>query len=213
MGRLTMKRTYGSPARLNGIGVFVFGGGHTNNTKTSEFLPAGTMQWKAGPEPPVDVGMQPCIVPITATSFLVIHGKTILEFDAAIDGPVSSQGWRSSTQWPKLRKSRQAHGCARIGDRVVITGGHGGLRSTEVLNLVQMQITEEGEMATSRGFFRLITLDKKIFAVGGYDGSNAVNSVEEWVDKTSTWKPATDLAEKRFNFGATAAPKELLCPT
>ena len=116
MGSLTMKRAYGGATRLNYIGVFIVGGAaRTNNKRTSEFLAAGRMQWQEGPALPVDMDY-PCAVEITPTSFHSIYGTYIREFNAAIAGPTSIEGWREAGRWPALKTSRYNQpGCAKIG--------------------------------------------------------------------------------------------------
>jgi len=218
MGSLTMKRMYGAAVTLDHIGVFILGGQASNNGRTSEFLAAGQMQWQRGPPLPVDM-RYPCSVEITPNSFLVIHGTDIREFNAAIDGATSSKGWRDAGRWPALNTYRRSYhpGCAKIGQKVIIAGGHygGALRSTEVLDLVNRRISAAGEMETGRLMFHLATIftpsEIKIFALGGYDESTYLNSVEEWVEESSSWKPADNLVEKRHAFGAVVAPKALVC--
>ena len=211
-----MARYRSAAVRLNYIGVFIIGGGHTNNKRTSDFLPAGSLQWQAGPVPPV-LMTNPCAVPITPTSFLTIHGTDIREFDAAIDGPTSSRGWQEAGRWPALKTSRiQNLGCARVGQNIIITGGYNGgaLKSTEILNLVNKEITPGREMTTARRLFHLATIVNggvsRMFAVAGYDRS-VVNSVEEWVEGSSSWKPAVNLNEKRHVFGSVEVPRKMLC--
>merc|ERR1719430_439537 len=182
MGSLTMKRGYGTAATLDHIGVFIVGGIHTNNARTSEFLAAGTMQWQEGPALPVGM-TYPCSVEITPTSFLSIHGTDIREFDAAIASPTSTEGWREAGRWPALKISRTYQpGCAKIGQKVIIAGGFNTfnretLRSTEVLDLVNRRITSGGDMATPRYHFHIATIisdgEEKMFALG----SARLNSV------------------------------------
>ena len=50
MGDLTMPRSYSAVATLNSVGVFFIGGDY--GPETSEFLPAGQMQWQEGPALP-----------------------------------------------------------------------------------------------------------------------------------------------------------------
>merc|ERR1719458_448044 len=184
MGSLTMKRGFGAVATLDHIGVFIVGGEATNNWRTSEFLAAGAMQWQEGPALPVDMN-HPCAVELTQTSFLSIYGTDIREFDVAIAGPTSIEGWREAGKWPTLKTSRSAWpGCAKIGQKVIIAGGNNGgsLSSTEVLDLVNRRITSGGDMATPRRYFHIATIvvggEEKMFALAGYDGSNLLNSVE-----------------------------------
>ena len=161
-------------------------------------------------------------------SFLSIFGTDIREFDAAIAGPTSSEGWREAGRWPALKTRRSYQpGCAKIGQKVIIAGGYNRaglgsrLGSTEVLDLVNRQITSGGEMATPRYNFYIDTIisggEEKMFALAGEGGgsnrqpSQRINSVEEWVEESSTWKAADNLVEKRYNFGSVTAPRHLVC--
>ena len=84
-----------------------------------------------------------------------------------------------------------------------------------MLVLVSRRIASGGRMATARYFFHIATImsggEEKTFALAGWDGSTQFNSVEEWVEKTSTWKAAGNLVEIRCHFGAVAAPRHLVC--
>ena len=52
--------------------------------------------------------------------------------------------------------------------------------------------------------------DSTTLALGGYDGANALKSIEKWAE---TWSEVEEqLEEKRFGFGLVAAPKNLVCP-
>ena len=70
-------------------------------------------------------------------------------------------------------------------------------------------------MATPRGFFHIATIvaegSEKMFALAGTDGPTYLNTVEEWVGESFTWKAANDLVEKRSSFGAVLAPRHLVC--
>ena len=152
---------------------------------------------------------------------MAIFGNHISEFDAAIAGPTSIEGWREAGRWPRLKTHRiDWPGCAKLGQKVIIAGGWnsgGALRSTEVLNLDSREITAGGDMAEPRHWFHLATLrrwgEEKVFAVAGTDASdNKLNSVEEWVEESSTWKAANNIAQKRSAFGAATVPRELVCP-
>merc|ERR1719209_1946013 len=160
----------------------------------------------------------PCAVEITPTSFLSIFGTDIREFDAAIAGPTSSEGWREAGRWPALKTYRHTGpGCAKIGQKVIIAGGidDDALSSTEVLDLVNRQISSGGEMATPRGYFHIATIvvggEERIFALGGMSNVGTLKAVEEWVEESSTWKTADILVKERSEFGVVTAPKHLVC--
>ena len=51
-----------------------------------------------------------------------------------------------------------------------------------------------------------------MFALAGHTDTKAgVSSVEEWVEESSTWKAANNLAENRTFFSAVVVPRELIC--
>ena len=97
------------------------------------------------------------------------------EFDTAIAGPTSNEGWREAGHWPSLKISRSYHpGCAKIGQKVIIAGGYNNgasFSSTEVLNLIDRRISSGDEMATPRRWFHLATIIsggvEKMFAFAG----------------------------------------------
>ena len=86
------------------------------------------------------------------------------------------------------------------------------------MDLVNRRISAAAEMETRRLMFHLATIfnagEKKGYALGGYDMSTRLelNSVEEWVEESSSWKPADNLVEKRSAFSAVVASKALVCP-
>ena len=215
---MTEARGYGAVAELKHIGVYFIGGG----TKTIDFLATGSLSWKEGPTLPQRMSAF-CAVTITPTSFLTIYKSDIYEFDAAIAGPTSEEGWREVARWPQLKTPRWAyHGCAKVGNKVIISGGYNGirLRSTEVLDLSTRTISAGGDMETPRIHFNLATIrsggQDKVFALAGIGvltGSNCVNTVEEWVEESSTWKAAESLKRKIRYFGTVALQKELICKT
>jgi len=161
-----------------------------------------------------------CAVPVSPTKFLTINGDKIHEFDAAIAGPTSEEGWRDSTLWPTLKTSREDPGCAKIGNKVILAGGNSGggvLQSTLVLDITTRTISTGGDMATPRRWFNLATISRgggdTTFAIAGYSGSEYLNSVEEWEEESSTWKAAGNLDTARDEFGVVTIPKNIICPT
>ena len=216
--------------------VYVIGGqaGSSSTGSTTEVLPAGSKTWEQGPEfprymsspgsPKFQVRMAtPCAVAISTTSFLVICEKEIREFDASTAGPTSNQGWAEEAKWPKLETNREFWpGCAKVGDdKVVIAGGVGRdstLQTTEILDLSTRRISQGGKMATPRYRFHIISFNNNgvftTLAVGGIDGFNRLNTVEEWEPESESWSTVeTRLKEKKSQFGLVAVNKNLVCPS
>ena len=219
MGSLTMPRKYGAVVKLKDIGVF-FLGGRDDASRTSDFLATGSLQWQQGPPLPVVMDYF-CAVQITNTSFITVNGDEIHEFDAAIAGPTSEEGWRVSTRWGRLQTSRSAYpGCAKVGNKLIITGGSkkGFLKTTEVVDIASRTSSTGGDMAIPRTYFELATISGErrltTFALGGRTSSDeTVDTVEEWEEETSTWKAFGRLSKARRNFGVVAVQKEVICPT
>jgi len=187
-------------------------------------LATGSLQWQQGPRLPQAMSSF-CAVPVTESRFITINGDKIHEFDAAIAGPTSEEGWRDSTLWPTLKTSRgRTPGCAKIGKKVILAGGTGGgryLQSTTVLDITTRTISTGGDMATPRAMFNLATISRgggeTTFALGGWSsgttGTEYQNSVEEWEEESSTWKAAGNLDTARNYFGVVTIPKNIICPT
>ena len=234
MGSLTRGRWYGALAQLKDIGVYYIGGSDNEKTgadRTSDFLATGSLQWQPGPALPIMM-QDFCAVAISPTSFLTVFRNKIHEFDASIAGPTSDQGWRQSTRWPTLKTSRWGQpGCAKIGSKVIITGGSNGrkLRSTEILDLASRTLSIGGDMAWPRIHFKLATLKiggrDTVLALGGlsakpgieraltFKDSMFIDTVEEWLEETSSWKEAESLSRKMRFYGLATLPAELICPS
>merc|ERR1712110_728402 len=140
MGNLTTPRDRGAVVELK-QGVLFLGGLYSDAETTSDFLATGSLQWQQGPRLPQAM-LSFCAVPVTESSFITIRGDKIHEFDAAIAGPTSEEGWRDTTLWPTLKTSRSlTPGCAKLGNKVIIAGGRGYLRSTLVLDITTRTIS------------------------------------------------------------------------
>jgi len=219
MGSLTTPRYRGAVVELKQGVLFLGGDGSATSKTTSDFLATGSLQWQQGPRLPQAMTSF-CAVPVSPTKFLTINGDKIHEFDAAIAGPTSEEGWRDSTLWPTLKTSRYGHSCTKHGDKVILAGGYGGggaLQSTFVLDITTRTISTGGDMATPRYYFNLATISRgggdTTFAIAGYSGSEYLNSVEEWEEESSTWKAAGNLDTARSHFGVVTVPKDIICPS
>ena len=178
MGDLTMKRVGSGAVTIDHVGVYVLGGDDESGGISSDFLAAGTMDWQSGPALPRKMSW-PCVVPITNTSFLAISERFIHEFDASIADPTSGDGWQIDGSFSHLRlrtRRVKGHGCAKFGQKVVITGGAQWpdlleLSRTEVLDMKRGVVTYGGDMALPRKSFYLATIvsqgRERLFAVSG----------------------------------------------
>ena len=101
------------------------------------------------------------------------------------------------------------------GDRVGRLGNYNSLATTEVLDLETRKIEFAGELATPRRFFHIVKIVEagldRYLAMGGYDGSSYLDSVEEFDADTLTWKQSSNLMETRAYYGAVALDRSILC--
>ena len=216
LGNLVTGRADHSGVTLPNIGVYLIGGNGNgkDSQMTTEFLPACSTEWQAGPTLDV-VTVNSCAVTISSTSFLLIWKKVIRQYDASIAGPTSNLGWLEESKWPNLQSNReQWPGCVLLNGKVVISGGGG--YSTEILDITTRTIAQAGNMAKARRFFHTATFNLTLtesmtVALGGYDGRQ-ISSVEKWNPDTETWSLETELKEPRGFFGLVALPREMICP-
>ena len=79
-----------------------------------------------------------------------------------------------------------------------------------MLDLRSREIIAGGDMAMPRHQLHLATIrrgrEERVFALGGWNGSTQLNTVEEWLEENSTWKAAEKLAGKKSLFGAVSIP-------
>ena len=113
------------------------------------------------------------------------------------------------TSWP---------GCAVVGNKFIVAGGvddyYNDLKSTEIIDLHTRSIIAGGGMEKPRSYFHLLSIRGTLYALGGqnYDEiySNLAD-VEEFVEETGTWKPATSLSGARSDYGGVAVNLDLIC--
>ena len=245
IGELPQPRSVAAPVTIENVGTYLIGGYLTYlmggyqvpMKRTSDFLAAGSTEWAAGPALPVDMDY-PCAVTISQLSFLIIYGNDIREYQVDTSYPTSSIGWQSASKFPKLQtRRRKQPGCSKIGDQVVIAGGHDDsydedyyddyyefefeyLRSAEVLDLSTRTIFYAGDMNSPKAYFHMATITmnghQTLLAFGGYSASSnyASNSVEQFDPSSNTWNLVpTGMEEARFYFATVIVPRELVCPT
>ena len=133
-----------------------------------------------------------------------------------------------ANRWPSI-SSRFAQACARTGSYVLIAGGCRDDSSkhlssccldvyccTKIINIATRQVRLGGNLAIPRTFHRLATVSTggltKTFALGGRDGRRFTSSVEEWDEDNLKWKPAGNMKEARYEFGAITVPSSVVCP-
>ena len=109
-------------------------------------------------------------------------------------------------------------GCAVVGNKFIVAGGEdkngNSLKSTEIIDLHTRSIIARAGMEKPRGWFHLLLIRGTLYALGGsyYDeGDHYLADVEEFVEETGTWKPATSLSGARSDYGGVAVNLDLIC--
>ena len=221
VGDLTVPRYYPAVVTLP-VGVFVI----DEHVDTSDVLLTNENTWKVGPSVPMQIIRGPCGIAITTSSFLIISGRAVREFDASIAGPLSDSGWQDAGTWPNLQEWRASQfGCAVIAGEVIVAGGWSGSlepgleyrKTTEIINIGTKKIRKGPEMIEPRVIFHLVTLGEgdaiRVLAMGGGIVAGEIrSSVEEWMPGSPKWKWAPkNLKEERGAYGILARPPAWVC--
>ena len=188
-------------------GLFLFGDDLYDET-TSSFLPTGTTEWQPGPSPPGAGITGACAVAISDSEFLLIGGRYVP--DQVVSYSMVTGQW---TQWPSLVHGRALVSCVRVGDTVVVGGGEGDT-STSVIHLPSKTVTEGGAMTVARGlYFHMAVLGDRLLAIGGDDGVEYLDSIEEWDSENQVWRETEmRMSTARYSFGLAVAPVAAVCP-
>ena len=123
---------------------------------------------------------------------------------------------------PQLKVSRRDWpGCAVVGNKFIVAGGaddnYNEVKSTEIIDLHSRSIIAGGGMVKPRSYFHLLSIRGTLYALGGQnyddgeDGEDHLADVEEFVEETGTWKPATSLSGVRSRYGGVAVNLDLIC--
>ena len=202
-------------------GVYILGG--INEALSSEILPKGSTDWIDGPTLPMKV-KQSCAIAISNTEFHISGGGIKYNFQNeaykySVKYDVETETW---TRWTDLKEARFGHGCAKLGNKIVIAGGrdtHGYTESTEIIDLASGKVKYGGNLQRPRMDFQMSTLGghyQRILAVGGLAHGlvvdDDVDTIEEWNDDNESWSLHPDkLKTARHRFGALAVPKSRIC--
>ena len=193
-------------------GTYIFGG-YTSPT-TSDYLPAASKSWQAGPTIPGHGHWRGCGVKVSATELLLIGGQQeSLAWSNQVIKYTESEGWQ---EMPSLNQIPIMPSCAVIGNNVIVASG---IISTEIIPLDTYQPRTGGGLLTHRIGHRLITvggLYPRLLALGGGEedenGANFFSSIEEWDEVKEQWNISPlKLKIPNSSFGALALPPSTIC--
>ena len=187
-------------------GLFLFGDDLYDET-TSSFLPTGSTEWEKGPTPPGDGITGACGVVVSEFRFLLIGGRHTP--NQVVEYNMKTGQW---LLWPELVKGRGMVACAKQGDNIIMSGGEND-SSTSILHIPSRQERRAGDMNSVRGsYFHMIELNGNVFAIGGDNGYEYLDSIEEWNNEHETWE-MTEMHMKtaRYSFSVAAGPQARFC--
>lgn len=116
----------------------------------------------------------------------------------------SSSGW---VALPPMIKGRFRPGAVVMDGKMFVVGGydpttHEFLPSMEVFDDVTQKWYMGASLNVSRAAFKLVELEGKLYAIGGWQRHKYINSVEEYSILQNQWIPKASLKTPRARFGA-----------
>ncbi|TRY68430.1 hypothetical protein TCAL_01368 [Tigriopus californicus] len=120
------------------------------------------------------------------------------------EGAQASGGWIGL---PKMTKGRHQPGAVVMDGKLFVAGGydtlnHDFLTHVEVFDDVSQKWYEIAPLKYPRAGLSLVSLDGKIYAIGGYKNHEYLNVVEMYDPLMNSWKKMSDLNIPRAKFGA-----------
>merc|ERR1719189_1965236 len=107
---------------------------------------------------------------------------------------MTTEAW---TAMQDLKNARYAHGCAKLGDKIIVAGGNDNwkrLDSTEIFDIATGVVRYGGQLSRPRQDFQMVTIGghyQRILAMGGitsgWTGDYDLDTIEEWDEESSTW--------------------------
>ncbi|EDO28200.1 predicted protein, partial [Nematostella vectensis] len=145
---------------------------------------------------------------------LVAHGETIYAIGGLCNAiKLSSDVTQQSLTWEGLPQTVVDHyrpGVCLLGDNVFIVGGCDRAHSDAHTVVEQLDISDPhagwagvASLTTPRWGLGAVVLNKKIFAVGGFDTDNRapISTVEVYSPRNDTWTQIKPLNRARRRFG------------
>ena len=116
----------------------------------------------------------------------------------------TSSGW---VALPPMIAGRYRPGAVVMDGKMFVVGGydpttHEFLSSMEVFDDVTQKWYTGANLSGSRAALKLVALDGKLYAIGGWKGHKYMNSVEEYNLILNRWQPKASLKTPRARFGA-----------
>ena len=150
-------------------GTYLFGGVQHDMDNT-DFLPASSTTWQAGPVPPGGA-WRGCGVAVSDTEIVIIGGPISGDHDQVIRYNSVSNNW---TPMGSLTVGRYGHACTLLQGNIIVAGGlddnNLAIASTEIIPLSTGTPRPGGNLNTPRFLHSMVTLGglyPKVLAIGG----------------------------------------------
>ena len=193
---------------IEGEGIFVV---HSFGISV---LTPGSDSWVAGPE---FLASAECSCNISSTSFVTIHMNdthNVREYSVS-NGEAELKPLDS---WPSLLTKRHGPGCGATSYHLVVAGGGSGwdevLTTVEIFHIESRALRRGADLRQARAFFHIIPVGSthpRLLAIGGQNGSTAVDTSEWWEAEEDSWEEGPPLSTGRSTFAALMAPPHLVC--
>ena len=193
---------------LEGQGVFVV---HSSGVS---ILALGSTSWVAGL---AFVTSAECGCKVSSSSFVTIHTNDthhVREYSVTNSKPEAEP----IDLWPDLMTKRHGPGCGATSQHLIVAGGVSDwdevLISVEVFFIKTKALRRGGNLQQARAYFQIIAIGSshpRLLAVGGQNGTSALETSEWWEEEDSSWRDGPTLLTARSNFAALMAPPNLVC--
>jgi len=202
----TVERGWHSSVVMGGQ-LTLLGGEYPSYNSTEFIYPRFSGSWSQGYNL-IEETVEACAVKLTWDTFLVTGGgyNTHVVLYNNTDG--------TGRRLQDLNYGRQKHGCTLVQNEtytgVMVAGGWTGsdtLSSTEVMDIAEGTWQMAGNLNTGRDGLRILVLEDKIVAMGGFHGGGSyLSSVEQFDVSTLTWSDTTELLTARSFHAVTTLP-------
>jgi N-acetylneuraminic acid mutarotase len=212
-------RIFPSSAVLGSV-IFLFGGKSTMepaNTRLSSCERLDTARlppaWEAArsmPEGRADAGA----AAVRSRIFLVGGFSGQQALSSVVAYSPAEDTWRAA---PGMAEARAGPGCAALGSTLYVAGGTGiqgdRLSSVERLEAGGTAWEAVANMRRPRSNFRLVAVGGRLLAVGGYNGSSVIASVECYDPERNLWWEVSGLPRPKSGLATAVVPRAKLATT
>ena len=204
---------YFSGAASTNSGSFIFGDDNSDSTKRSfEYMTRWNTDWQTGNTNIPNGYDRGCVIQISGDLLYLIGGRSSANSYENRILAFNTTSHIFTTLSTTLITGRNYHSCEFIpnSNKVMISGGYNLLYTeyvdTEVLDVTTGTISNGPALNIKRRYHGsgIITIgsEDRLVVFGGYSGSSAENSIEQFNPETNSWQMMSEtLTEPKHAFG------------